>query len=248
MKIRIRVNTAGVIPIIFAISIVLLNNWRTKDLILQYKYDLSNKNKSIEEKQQITDLMNSLKMYRFSELESSYLNYTKSALPHYKKLLINCNYYRITRNDLYKHISYKFRIRDLVPKDKYLKELVLGKRDFIYLNIRIDVLYKLLMLQQELESLNYDHKAFRIKSGFRHPYYNELVGGAKSSWHIRGAAIDISVQDIDKNGRINSKDKKIVIDILENKVIGYQGGIGCYPKTRIVHFDVRGYKARWDKQ
>ena len=248
MKIRNKVKSGILILIIITISIVLLKNWKTKDLILQLKYDLINKNKIIEEKHQINDLMNSLKMYRFNELESSYLNYTKSALPHYKKLLKNCNYYRITRNDLYKHISYKFRIRDLVPKDKYLKELVLGKRDFIYLNIRIDVLYKLLMLQQELKSLNYKYKAFRIKSGFRHPYYNELIGGAKSSWHIRGAAIDISVRDIDKNGRINSKDKKIVIDILENKVIGYQGGIGCYPKTRIVHFDVRGYKARWDKQ
>jgi len=41
--------------------------------------------------------------------------------------------------------------------------------------------------------------------------------------------------------------KKIILDILENKVIGDQGGIGRYPGTMSVHFDVRGFKARWDK-
>jgi hypothetical protein len=37
-----------------------------------------------------------------------------------------------------------------------------------------------------------------------------------------------------------------VLDLLEKEIIKSSGGIGRYPGTRAVHFDVRGYKARWD--
>ncbi len=44
----------------------------------------------------------------------------------------------------------------------------------------------------------------------------------------------------------NDEQKEIVIDLLETKVIKNKGGIGKYPGTKIVHMDVRGYRARWD--
>jgi len=135
-----------------------------------------------------------------------------------------------------------------MPKDKYYIELVKGERNFVYLTIRKDVLYKLLKLQKELKLMDFDYLEFDVINGYRHPLYNEKVGGAKSSWHIRGAALDIYIRDIDKNGKINKEDKKIVIDILNNKVIKNEGGIGRYPWSQVIHFDVRGYRARWDRQ
>jgi uncharacterized protein YcbK (DUF882 family) len=60
--------------------------------------------------------------------------------------------------------------------------------------------------------------------------------------------VDIEIGDVDKNGKINKADKKIVLDLLENQIIGNQGGVGRYPWSQTVHFDVRGWYARWDKQ
>jgi uncharacterized protein YcbK (DUF882 family) len=54
------------------------------------------------------------------------------------------------------------------------------------------------------------------------------------------------VGDINRNGIANAADKKIILDILEQKIIGNTGGLGLYPKSDVVHFDTRGYRARWN--
>ena len=103
-----------------------------------------------------------------------------------------------------------------------------------------------LSLQQELRKLGHDHNGFKITYGHRSPIKNELVKGAKSSKHIMGQAVDIVINDIDRDGKYTEKDKNIVLDIAERIVIGNKGGIGRYPGTRTVHLDVRGSRARWD--
>ena len=223
----------------------LSGNWKLRDMFFQYKFDFLNANEFIVESCEIDSLFKSFEEYGLSELDSSYLKYTKSLNPKYDTIVKDCKYYKVNRNDLYKFVVNKFRIKNLVPKDKYYIELILGQREFIYLNIRIKVLHKLLELQNELKLLDHDYNALKIISGYRHPYYNELIGGSSLSWHIGGAALDISVEDVGKNGKINKEDKRIILDILDNKVIKDKGGIGKYPGTRTVHFDVRGYKARW---
>ena len=99
---------------------------------------------------------------------------------------------------------------------------------------------------QILKDKGHNPYAFRIRNGFRHPAYNKLVSGANKSRHIAGEAIDLHIKDINRDGKYTEKDKAIVIDILEKQVIRGEGGIGKYPGTRAVHFDVRGYRARWD--
>lgn len=54
------------------------------------------------------------------------------------------------------------------------------------------------------------------------------------------------IKDVNQDGQYTDDDKQLVIDLLERKIIKNQGGIGKYPGTRVVHMDVRGYKARWD--
>jgi uncharacterized protein YcbK (DUF882 family) len=77
---------------------------------------------------------------------------------------------------------------------------------------------------------------------------NEAVNGVENSRHILGQAIDIVIGDINRDGGYTVEDKQIVLDILEDKVIRNAGGVGRYPGTRTVHFDTRGFRARWDRQ
>jgi len=108
------------------------------------------------------------------------------------------------------------------------------------------VLYKFLDLLDILEALGYRHNAMSVYHGFRHPRYNREVRGASVSVHMQGLAVDIRIGDINKDGFANWDDKLIVIDILDKQIIKDMGGIGRYPNSQGLHFDVRGYKARWD--
>ncbi|MGB0932220.1 MAG: hypothetical protein ACPGVB_15660, partial [Chitinophagales bacterium] len=64
---------------------------------------------------------------------------------------------------------------------------------------------------------------------------------------------DILVLDVNKDGESNDKDVDIVVDILNEKIVKNEGGIGTYKKEgsffsrQMVHFDCRGYWARWHK-
>lgn len=72
----------------------------------------------------------------------------------------------------------------------------------------------------------------RINSGYRCPAYNEHIGGAKQSQHVRATAADIVVDGVDPAE---------VADFAE--ILGF-GGIGRY-KT-FTHVDVRpNGPARW---
>lgn len=72
-----------------------------------------------------------------------------------------------------------------------------------------------------------------INSGYRNEKHNEAVGGAPSSQHLYGTASDVQLP--------------IGLTVDEFAELGEQSGfhgIGLYYAR--VHFDVRGYKARWD--
>jgi len=131
-------------------------------------------------------------------------------------------------------------------EDKYYKQCVRNKSDAVTCALNKKIFYKTLQLQQELDKQGYNKSGFVIRNGHRHPRYNERVGGAKKSRHIKGEAVDISIRDINKDGKSDKKDKDIVLDILEKKVIKNEGGLGLYPGTQSVHYDVRGVRARWN--
>ena len=116
----------------------------------------------------------------------------------------------------------------------------------IYWLIDKKILYKTLELQDSLRSKDYDPHGFSISNGHRHPHYNDQIGGASKSQHLWGKAIDIKIKDINKDGKSNQADKKIVLDLLENHIIKRRGGVGRYVGTMSIHYDVRGHYARWD--
>lgn len=77
-----------------------------------------------------------------------------------------------------------------------------------------------------------------INSGYRSPSHNENIGGVKNSYHTRGMAADI----VSKNLTARQLSKVIQKLMYEGKIT--KGGIGLY--NGFVHYDTRGYNARWD--
>lgn len=75
-----------------------------------------------------------------------------------------------------------------------------------------------------------------VLSWYRTPAYNRQIGGASQSQHMRALATDFTVQWVESVGR--SK-----VDAAADRVFR-DGGVGRYPAGS-VHFDSRGYRARW---
>lgn len=226
--------------------IFLKTNWRAQDRIHEIWYDLRNHNEPIYSKQEITNTLATLETMTYSELDGEYLEYTKSANPKYKPLLKDLTYYKVKRDDLYKRVVGPFRLKQFMCRDDYYTDCILGKEAFVPCPINPKLFYKTLELLDELNKKGYNEDGFVIVNGHRHPAYNEKIGGAKLSRHIKGEAVDISIYDIDGDSYTDKKDKQIVLDILDKTVIKDQGGIGLYPGTDNVHYDVRGFKARWN--
>lgn len=115
----------------------------------------------------------------------------------------------------------------------------------MYLNDQL--LFCFFQLSQRLSVRGYNPSSLKITSASRSHIHNDFVGGARNSQHLKGKALDLQIGDINGDRKANSTDKKIVSDILDKEVIGNKGGVGFYPGTMMVHLDVRGRKARWNR-
>lgn len=111
-------------------------------------------------------------------------------------------------------------------------------------------------LKQELEDEGYVPSFFVLSArryGWDNGFLNEYGGAAKNSKHLNGKAIDIIVLDVNQDGSSNIEDVNIVFSILDEKIVKNKGGVGTYKKSsnflsrQMVHFDCRGYWARWHK-
>jgi uncharacterized protein YcbK (DUF882 family) len=95
-----------------------------------------------------------------------------------------------------------------------------------------------------------DDVGFDVRSAFRTPLHNRVVpAAARDSRHQLGDAIDLSV-DANRDGRVNSKDAKLVsmaVEIVERLHPELAGGMGIYTRagTAYVHIDARGKRVRW---
>ncbi|MGC6415825.1 MAG: YcbK family protein [Bradymonadia bacterium] len=169
-------------------------------------------------------------------------------------------FYVVKETELDRRLVGHFRIREFImPVDTSLKgrfdsalnELLGGRSEPVrqhYLLMDKAVLYRLLHLMKELQKAGHNPHALAIDSGFRAPAHNEHIGGAKKSQHLWGKAIDFRVKDINGDGLVGMMDKRIVLDILERRVIAQRGGIGRYlDHDTALHIDVRGYPARWNR-
>ncbi len=94
-------------------------------------------------------------------------------------------------------------------------------------------------LSENLQVLrDYVNQPIHISSGYRSTTHNQRIGGVKNSYHTKGKAADITIKDY------NPKEVANIIIKLICKGHMRQGGIGLY--NGFVHYDIRGYKARWD--
>lgn len=94
-----------------------------------------------------------------------------------------------------------------------------------------------LMDNLEIIRKELNNSPIKITSGYRNEAHNKSVGGAKNSQHLYGKASDIKVR-----GFTPSQVYSTIIRLIDEGKIK-QGGVGKY--NTFVHYDIRGYKARW---
>ncbi|MEO1409291.1 MAG: D-Ala-D-Ala carboxypeptidase family metallohydrolase [Bacteroidota bacterium] len=227
--------------------LALLLHWPLLDRCWLRYYDWTHHNPPVHHRDELRTRLTQYERIPYAALGAPYLTATKSDQGAYADLLRSSQYYRIRREHLYQKVVGDFRLRDFICKDQYYQQCL--RDGEVELRVLLDekMLLKTLELQEALRKRNADPQGFSIVNGYRHPAYNERVGGAPASRHLLGQAVDIAVGDVNRDGRTDQQDKRILLEILENEVIKDGGGIGRYPGTLTIHYDVRGRRARWDR-
>lgn len=155
-------------------------------------------------------------------------------------------------------VSEHFRLSDFLTHDQ---KNVWPK----YLVLREALVDKLELVMVELQRRGIDAQRMRVMSGFRSPQYNQRGvgrGRARDSRHQYGDAADVMVDnngdnrldDLNRDGRVNSKDMRILAEAVESVERQYPelvGGLGLYransARGPFIHVDVRGQRARWGR-
>lgn len=152
-------------------------------------------------------------------------------------------------------VSEHFRLRDFLTHDQVR---VWPK----YLVLREELVDKLELVIQQLESKGVVVRHMAVMSGFRTPQYNGPGGEGRSglSRHMYGDAADVFVDnnrdgrmdDLNRDGRVDHRDARVILDAAERVERLHPelaGGIGVYRASSahgpFAHVDVRGWRARW---
>ncbi len=226
-------------------SFSILYYWRSRDVLLQLKYDYSHSNPYIDSEEEIDLILSQFKSIPYKEMDAAYLHTTNQNEDPFSFMLLKAVYYQVPQEQIYQKIVGDFRIKELLPKDDFYKQSLYGGNDSLYWLIDKKLLHQILAFQNELEASGNDRDAFIITNGYRHPHFNKLIGGASQSRHIVGEAVDITAKDVNRDGKINQLDKEIIVAIAE-QIVGSSGGVGLYPGTLSIHIDTRGHRARWE--
>ena len=104
-----------------------------------------------------------------------------------------------------------------------------------------DLIDNVRLLAANLQVLR-DHiqKPIIVISGYRTLEYNTKIDGAKRSLHLVAKAGDIVVP-----GLTSLEVRDTILQLIKEGKIK-EGGVGIY--STFVHYDVRGWKARWDRR
>jgi uncharacterized protein YcbK (DUF882 family) len=156
-------------------------------------------------------------------------------------------------------ISEHFRLRDFLTHDQ---ENIWPK----YMVLQEELVDKLELVIQDLESRGIRASQMRVLSGFRTPHYNLALGDesgrARDSRHQFGDAADVYIDsngdgrmdDLNRDGRVNFGDARVIlasVERIERMYPDLVGGVGLYhssgPHGPFAHIDVRGSRARWVK-
>ncbi len=158
----------------------------------------------------------------------------------------------VTPDNLDTPVSPRYTLRDFTPRtmEGFPKYTVL----------REELLVKLELLTDLVQSRGFKFDRFTVFSGYRPPSHNCRVERGRNSAHIYGGAADFYVDgnndgcmdDLNHDGQSNRKDSKLLaawVDELEALHPELVGGVGWYGRTRsrgaFIHVDVRGMRSRW---
>lgn len=213
--------------------------------IEEFNFDIFNKNNYVSTVEEVDGILATFKVISKSNLPSEFKKRTLISKKEYYQLSPNV-YYIISKRDLYKRIAGNNRIIDLFSVDNEVVGKSYWSTDKLYWGIKKEIIYELIAFIKLLGDEGYDKNGFWIRDGYRHPQLNENVNGAKRSRHIYGDALDIIIEDINGDGKSNFEDKNIALSICEKQLIKNKGGVGRYPKTQVIHIDLRGNRARWN--
>lgn len=205
--------------------------------------------------------LNVFVMIPFKELKDEYLNcYRIGEYP--KTVLKNMQIYKPPQGFI--EVSKAIEQTLISPHFKLNQFLCKQECDSSrYIVLKERVILKLELILERVNEKGYACNTFHIMSGYRTPHYNQSIGNVKYSRHCWGGAADIFIDenpqddmmdDLNKDGKIDLKDAKVLYDIID-EMYGqpwyeiFIGGLGKYKKTAshgpFVHVDVRGYRARW---
>jgi hypothetical protein len=152
-------------------------------------------------------------------------------------------------------ISEHFRVRDFLTKG----QVGIWPK---YLVLREELVDKLELVIQDLNTHGIDVRHMSVMSGFRTPEYNGPGGDGRSglSRHMYGDAADVFVDndgngrmdDLNRDGRVDHRDARVILDAVERVERAHPalaGGVGVYRANSahgpFAHVDVRGWRARW---
>ncbi len=162
----------------------------------------------------------------------------------------------VTRESAATRVSTHFTLADFVTHDQ---AHVWPK----YVVLREELLDKLELVLDALESFGVSTHHVAVLSGFRSPQYNGRgvgEGMARSSRHQFGDAADIIIDanrdgrmdDLNGDGRVTFADLQVLdraVQLIEQRYPELVGGLGLYhemgPSGPFAHIDVRGTRARW---
>jgi hypothetical protein len=206
-------------------------------------------------------VLNAFVTVPYNRLENGYLNGYR--IGSYPSILLRqlaiykhpTGFVEVTEENENTLVSPHFTLKDFVCKQGggYPRYVVLKER----------LLLKLEVILEAVNERGYPCRTFHVMSGYRTPYYNDLIGNVKYSRHLWGGAADIfidedpkddNMDDLNGDGLIDYRDAAVIYDVVD-QLYGepwYRplvGGLARYRRTDahgpFVHVDVRGYHARW---
>jgi len=162
----------------------------------------------------------------------------------------------VTKDNQDTRVSPHFRLKQFVCKQEpmahFPKYVVLEERLILGLEA----------ILEEVNARGFDADTLHVMSGYRTPYYNDVLRDVRYSMHQFGGAADIFVDrhdkgvmdDLTRDGRVDLQDARYLHDLIDMMLMRppfkkFEGGMGFYPATSahppFVHVDVRGSRARW---
>ena len=220
----------------------LVFNLLDKSRLERMYFDLTNENPYVTRRLQVKAIFDQFSRISARDLPAEFRARTGLKKQILSELFRGKEFYVVKKRDLYRKIAGNNRLMSMVSADNGYKQYSLWSEQSFYVYLDRRVIYLFLDIQDALEQSGHDRDALQIISGYRTPGHNRNVGGKKESRHLAGDALDIMIGDLNRDGRADRADKKLLIPIL-NRLVGRTGGLGVYGRS--VHIDVRGYRARW---